>query len=306
MPDGGNGVLGVATLSLDLDAPAATINFDQQGLSGHWFDPNTAGQGFSLEVFPDQAAPGTGQAFGAWFTFDTTTPPGGVDRQRWYTFSGAASSSSNQIPVRIFRNIGGNFNAPPVTSGVLVGDGALSFSSCTVGELVYAFTDGTARTGIVPMQRLTPNITCNPAGTRATNADFALSGNWFDPATSGQGFTIEVNPTAGIVFVSWYTYALNGGSAGVAGQRWFTAQAAFQPGTRTIALTIFQTAGGIFDQGTYPPPFTQAVAAGTATLTFASCTRASLAYRFTAGAMSGAAGTIALQRIGPTPQGCTA
>ena len=306
LPDGSNGLLGVATLSLDLDAAAATINFDQQGLSGHWFDPNTAGQGFSLEIFPDQVGPGTGQAFGAWFTYDTTTPPGGVDKQRWYTFSGAASSSSNVIPVRIFRNIGGNFNAPPITSGVLVGDAALSFSSCTAGELTYAFSEGSARTGIVPMQRLTPNITCNPTGARATNADFALSGNWFDPATSGQGFTIEVNPTAQIVFVSWYTYAINGSAAGVAGQRWFTAQGAFQPGMRTIALTIFETSGGIFDQGTYPAPFTQAISAGTATLAFSSCTRASFAFRFAAGAMAGAAGTIALQRIGPTPAGCTA
>ncbi|MGZ5595755.1 MAG: dioxygenase family protein [Usitatibacter sp.] len=303
MPDGSDGLLGVATLSLDLDAPAATINFDQAGLTGHWYDPNTAGQGFSLEVFPNQTAPGVGQAFGAWFTYDTA-PPGDVDKQRWYTFSGAASSSSNVIPVRIFRNIGGNFDAPPITSGVLVGNGALSFSTCTSGELAYAFTDGTNRTGVVPMSRLTPNITCGSGTALPTNADFALSGSWFDPQTSGQGFTIEVNPAASILFFSWYTYGVNAGAAGVAGQRWFTAQAPFDPGMRSIPLTIFQTAGGIFDQGTYPAPFTQAIAAGGGTLTFSSCTRASLQFRFTNGPMSGAAGTIALQRIGPTPPGC--
>ena len=304
MPDGTDGLLGVATLSLDLDPASTTINFDQAGLTGHWYDPNTAGQGFSLEVFPDQTAPGTGQAFGAWFTYDTATPPGGVDKQRWYTFSGAASSISNVIPVRIFRNIGGNFDAPPITSGVLVGNGALSFSSCTAGELVYAFTEGSNRTGIVPMLRLTPDVTCSAGAARPTNADFALSGNWFDPQKSGQGFTIEVNPNASILFFSWYTYGINAGAAGVAGQRWFTAQAPFQPGMRSIPLTIYQTVGGIFDQGTYPPPFTQAIAAGGGTLTFTSCTRASLAYRFTSGPMSGAAGTIALERIGPTPPGC--
>lgn len=304
MPDGGDGLLGVAMLALDLDAPAATINFDQAGLTGHWYDPTTAGQGFSVEVYPDQAAPGVGQAFGAWFTYDTASPPGGVEKQRWYTFSGAASSSSNVIPVRIFRNMGGNFDAPPVTSGVLVGNGALSFSTCTSGELAYAFTEGSNRTGVVPMLRLTPDVTCSAGAPRPTNADFALTGNWFDPQTSGQGFTIEVNPNASILFFSWYTYGINAGAAGVAGQRWFTAQAPFQPGMRAIPLTIFETAGGIFDQGTYPPPFKQAIAAGAGTLTFSSCTRASLQFRFTAGPMSGASGTIALERVGPTPPGC--
>ena len=34
-----------------------------------------------------------------------------------------------------------------------------------------------------------------------TDADFALSGNWYGgAATSGQGFTAEVNPTSGAFF----------------------------------------------------------------------------------------------------------
>jgi hypothetical protein len=208
------------------------------------------------------------------------------------------------IPVQILRNMGGNFNAPPITSGVVVGTGALSFSTCGTGELAYAFNDGSGRTGLVPMVRLTPSVTCSTTAARPTNADFALSGNWYDPLTSGQGLTIEVNPNAPIVFVSWYTYGINAGAAGVAGQRWFTAQGSFQPGQRSMVLTIFQTVGGAFDEGTYPPPFTSAIAAGTAALNFASCTRASLAYNFTGGAMAGASGTIALQRVGPTPPGC--
>jgi hypothetical protein len=157
---------------------------------------------------------------------------------------------------------------------------------------------------VIPLARLTPNVTCSTTSARPTNADFALSGNWFDPATSGQGFTIEVNPVAPILFFSWYTYAVNGGSQGVAGQRWFTAQAPFQPGTRTATLTIYETKGGIFDQGTYPPPHAQAIVAGTATLTFQTCQRATLAYNFTAGAMAGQRRTITLARVGPVPPGC--
>jgi protocatechuate 3,4-dioxygenase beta subunit len=303
LQDGTSGYLGTATVSLAIDPAAAALDFNQAGLSGHWFDPTTVGQGFSLELFPNQVTAGTGQAFGAWFTYELAAP-GGVDKQRWYTFSGLAGSGSNVVAVQIFRNWGGNFNAGPITSGVPIGNGALSFSSCNTGELMYAFTEGSGRTGVIPMERLTPNVTCSATTARPTNADFALSGNWYDPATSGQGFTIEVNPNAPILFFSWYTYAINGGSLGAAGQRWFTAQAGFQPGQRSATLTIFETKGGIFDQGTYPPPHALALAAGTATLTFQGCTRASLAYNFTGGAMAGARGTITLQRVGPVPPGC--
>lgn len=303
LQDGSTGYLGTATVSLALDPVLATLNFDQAGFSGHWFDPTTAGQGFALEIFPDQVAAGTGQAFGAWFTYDLSAP-GGVEKQRWYTFNGPAGGNSNVIAVQIFRNTGGNFNTGPPTAGVNVGNGSLSFSTCNTGQLTYAFTDGSLRTGIIPLERLTPNVTCSATTARPTNADFALSGNWFDPATSGQGFTIEVNPTAPIVFFSWYTYSLPGTPQGAAGQRWFTAQAPFQPGMRVVSLTLYETKGGIFDQGTYPPPHSQALAAGTALLTFASCTRATLSFSFTAGAMAGSSSAISLQRVGPAPPGC--
>ena len=304
LQDGSHGYLATATIALDLDPAPAALDFNQAGLSGHWFDPTTVGQGFSLEIYPNQVTSGTGQAFGAWFTYDAV-PAGGLDKQRWYTFNGQATSGSNVIGVQIFRNQGGNFDAGPMTSGFMMGNGTLSFSSCTTGELTYTINDqGTVRTGIIPLARLTTYVTCSSTTSRPANEDFALSGNWYDPVTSGQGFTIEVNPNAPILFFSWYTYALNGGSLGVAGQRWFTAQAPFQPGTRSATLTIYETKGGIFDQGTYPPPHTQAIAAGTATLTFSSCTRASLAYNFTGGAMAGAHGSIALIRVGPAPPGC--
>ncbi len=190
---------------------------DIYGGQSHWFDPSTAGQGFALEVFPNQVAPGTGQAFGAWFTYDLSAP-GGVEKQRWYTFNGSATANANVIAVQFFRNIGGNFDAGPVTGAVSIGNGTLSFSTCNTGELTYALNDGAARTGIIPLARLTPNVTCSASAARPTNSDFALSGNWFDPATSGQGFAIEVNPVAPILFFSWYTYAANGGALGVAGR----------------------------------------------------------------------------------------
>jgi hypothetical protein len=170
--------------------------------------------------------------------------------------------------------------------------------------LSYSFTDGTGRTGSIPLTRLTQNVTCSTTSARPTNADFGFSGNWYDPATSGQGITVEVNPNSKALFFAWYTYVPNGVSAGPAGQRWYTGQqtTALVPGSRTIPVQLYQTTGGSFDAATNPAPNT--VVVGSGSIAFQSCSSATLSYNFSAGSSSGASGTIALKRVGPVPAGC--
>jgi hypothetical protein len=112
----------------------------------------------------------------------------------------------------------------------------------------------------------------------------------------------EVNPLRPFFFLTWYTYAPNGQAAGVAGQRWFTGQASYTVGSRTMTAPLYETTGGLFDQPTDPPAAT--VPVGTATVTFGSCTSAQLQFNFTAGSSAGKADTIALTRVGPVPPGC--
>lgn len=276
-------------------------NLNQHGLTGSWYEPVTSGQGFEIEFFPNLIAPGTAFVQGAWFTFDSA-PAGGAERQRWYTFSGNALSGAGNVPVTIYQNVGGNFAAPPMTSATVVGSGTLSFADCMTGLFTYAFSDGSGRSGSIPLTRITPNVTCSAGAAVAPNADFAFSGNWYDASTSGQGFVFEVNPLAPVFFVTWYTYAPAGQNAGPAGQRWLTVQAGFAPGARTIMATIYETTGGLFDQVSSPAPSTMPV--GTATVTLMSCTTAQLKYAFTAGTDIGKSGTIALTRVGPVPPGC--
>ena len=116
------------------------------------------------------------------------------------------TSGQPTAALTIYQNTGGNFNAPPITTPQPVGTATLSFDTCTSGQLAYRFTDGTGRTGTIPLTRLTQNVTCSTTSPHPTNADFALSGNWFGAATSGQGFTVEVNPNSGTLFAAWYTY----------------------------------------------------------------------------------------------------
>ena len=198
-----NLAMNFAGQSASVTAPAAALDLDQHGLTGSWYDAATSGQGVEVEVYPDLSAPGTGFAQVSWFTFDTAA--GAADHQRWYTLSGPVIAGQPNAALTIYQNTGGNFNALPITMAQAVGTATLSFATCTSGQLAYNFTDGTGRMGNIPLTRLTQNVTCATTTPFPTNADFAHSGNWFDSATAGQGFTVEVNPNSGALFAAWYT-----------------------------------------------------------------------------------------------------
>jgi hypothetical protein len=287
----GRPVTGPVTLG---NQPSPDLN--QHGLTGSWYQPATSGQGLEVEIFPNPA--GTGSAFVSWFTFATAA--GGASAQRWYTVQGPVATGQPNASLTIYENTDGNFNAPPPTTANAVGTLILNFFTCTDGHVSYSFNDG--RTGNIALTRLLPNVTCSTTMPYATNADYALSGNWFDSTLPGQGFTIEVNPLASYLFVAWYTYEPGGSGAGAAGQRWYTAQAGFTAGMRSIPVTIYETTGGIFNT---PPPAPQTVPVGTGTLAFQSCTAATLSYNFSGGTSAGLSGIITLSRVGPVPPGCT-
>jgi hypothetical protein len=292
------------TLQAGISAAATTTSapdIDQQGLTGMWYEPASSGQGLALEVYPDLRGTGVGYLQGGWFTFDVA-PAGGVEKQRWYTFGGTIAAGGATATMPLYVNTGGNFNATPITTGQVAGSATIDFSSCTEGEFTYMLSDG--RNGMIPLSRLTPNVTCSATSSRPTNADFALSGNWYEPSTSGQGFIIEVNPVAPVVFLAWYTYAVNGAAQGAAGQRWFTAQGSYSSGARSMTASLYETAGGVFDTAT--PSSQSSNVVGTVTLSFSSCSVANLAYAFTSGANSGQSGSIALSRVAAAPAGCAA
>lgn len=275
--------------------PAVELN--QHGLTGFWFNPETSGQGNGIEVFADSSS-GTGLVFVSWYTYDTVA--GGAERQRWYTAAGPVVTGQPIANLMIYQNTGGNFDAPPVTSAQVVGTATLAFNSCVTGTFAYDFSDGSGRRGTIPLTRLLQNATCSLSAPYSSNPDFALSGNWYSAATSGQGFTIETNIGHGVLFAAWYTYAPTGATAGAAGQRWYAIQAPFSSGMRSLSVTIFEPTGGVFDS----PQQGNIAAVGTATLAFETCTTATFTYIFTGGSSSGRSGTIALTRVGPAPPGC--
>ena len=303
--DGGTALVGGFSDSGHIGAAwtftaASAFNMNQHGLTGSWFNPATAGQGVEIEVYPDLVSPGVGFIQAAWFTYDYVAP-GAAASQRWYTFSGNVASGAPSASLILYQNIGGNFDAAPATTATPVGTVTLSAADCDHVSMAYTFSDGSGRSGMVPMTRLLPNVTCVASGPETPSADFGYSGNWFNSATPGQGIVFELNPVAPQAWLTWYTYAGNGASQGAAGQRWYTAQQSYTPGARSVTLTIYETTGGLFNQ---PTPSPTTVPVGTATATFASCAALALNFNFTAGSNAGATGTIDMTRVGPTPAIC--
>jgi hypothetical protein len=279
------------------------MQVSQEGLTGTWYDPATSGQGFEFEIHSPNAIGGF-PLFGAWYTYDL----GGIStEQRWYSLQSVTPNPTGPQSFTIYRNTGGNFAAPPETTAERVGTGTLAFYSCTSGLLSYAFDPGffsdvTFFSGSIPIRRLMPNVECDEDGPTVLphQGDFGVSGAWYDLATSGQGFMIEVNPQNARVFFGWYTYAESGAAEGVHGQRWFSGQGAYEIASATMEVVLYASTGGTFGE----PGGVTTAPVGTATLSFTSCTDATLVYAFNAGEMSGRSGTIALTRLGAALASC--
>ena len=293
-----------ASISIwQVNLPFAPVNLDQHGITGSWYNPATSGQGIEMEVYPDLYGLGLGLLSGGWFTFDVTA----VGGQRWYALSGNVSSTNPTAQLTIGAVDGGNFNAPPALGATVVGQATLQFSDCNDGTLSYHFTDGSGRSGAIPLSRLTANITCATSGDNGNAPkDYLLSGNWFDPSTSGQGLIFDINPTQSLLFAAWYTFAPNGQqTGGPSSERWYTLQSdlgAFVDGTTQLnGVAIGETTGGVFNN----PTSATTVRVGSADIAFRSCNAMILGYTFTSGTNQGKSGTINLTRVGPTPNGCS-
>ena len=280
-------------------AQPGSVNLDQNGLTGAWYNPATSGQGMAIEVDPDFYAVDVGLFYGGWFTYDVTAAGG----QRWYTIQGKVDAGDNYAGMPIYLTDGGRFATPQAATTTPVGDATVQFVDCTHGTLTYRFSDGSQRHGTIPLTRLSPNVTCaQTGGSGANGSDFWLSGGWADLSELGQGLVFDINPHQPILYAAWYTFAGNGEQdSGPAGQRWYTLQATFTPGATTgNNIPIYDTTGGVFDNSM--PVST--VPVGSVNITFHSCTAASMSYVFTSGENAGTRGTLELTRLGEVPPGC--
>jgi CubicO group peptidase (beta-lactamase class C family) len=70
--------------------------------------------------------------------------------------------------------------------------------------------------------------------------DSRYNGSWFNPATSGQGFSVEVLDARAEIVSYWYTYTEDGA------KRWFILQGTIEDGEGEVV--VYETEGGVFMQ----------------------------------------------------------
>lgn len=129
------------------------------GLNDAWFNPNTVGQGFFINAFPEVE-----QMFVGWFTYETPNRPAqdptadlGAPYHRWLTAIGGWSGSVATLDV--FNSSGGKFDDPtPTTTSPANSYGTIviEFHDCASATLTYdLFAIG--ESGTIPIQRIVPD-----------------------------------------------------------------------------------------------------------------------------------------------------
>jgi hypothetical protein len=287
----------------------------QTGIRGAW-NIGTDGQGIVFDYEPT-----TRTLFAPWFTKSHVPPGQGTDTTiadlHWYTLQttvppDAPSGADRSVPVTIYETSGGSFATGASISPHRVGQGAISFSSCDEGTLLYDFDEGQngGVSGILGLGRLTPrtdecidvgptDIVIAPAQTQAQDAAgfrSAFSGTWSQIGSGGQGMELVVQPGASISG-AWFTFDPANQSNDAKNHHWFTLLGALTGTTNaTVTATLYQNLGGSFDFR----PAASNTPAGTATIHFESCTTAQVSYAFnaTAGSFANTSGTIAFEHLG--------
>jgi hypothetical protein len=266
----------------ELMAPPQAPTKDQAfainaGHSGAWYNPATSGQGQLIDIEPESEF-----IFLAWFAY-TEDGSENPNQQHWFTAQG--NYSGNQATLPVYETLGGKFDDPAEVTSTPVGTIELEFDDCANGQASYAI-DSWETTGSFPLTRVIPgteNVCLGLAG--ADQSDLVENdgrdGAWYDPATPGQGFLIDVRPNAeadDFIFVAWFTY----GEGNASGQRWLTAQGPLS-GTRAD-IAVSETTGGSFDD----PTAVSSEEIGTMSIQFTDCSSAQLSYDLTAEGRSGA------------------
>jgi hypothetical protein len=173
----------------------------EPGHSAMWFDASRSGEGWVLEVLPDDGA------VLYWFTFDDDGNP------RWLGGAGRIERGENGDAV-VFDDLyavrGPRFG-PQFDPADLVrerqGHATLRFRDCERGTIAF---DAYGRQGEFALTRLTRTMGsgCRPAhgmpGQPVLN-QAGQSGSWYEPATSGQGFSLAWLAD-GSVGVVWFTF----------------------------------------------------------------------------------------------------
>jgi murein tripeptide amidase MpaA len=229
-----------STVRFDLTTEALDDPFViEPGTTSAWFDPERDGEGFMLEILRGNTATMY------WFTYDSE------GKQDWYTAVGEIRGNRIVFP-ELIRTSGGVFGPgfdPEKVTRTVVGSASFIWSSCDSGQMEWVVDpDGSGpQQGRMSLRRITNlmGASCGlPAPLPPEIPEGRLSGSWYDPSHSGEGFVLQVL-TDQTAVVYWFSYDAAGE------RRWFfgTGNAV---GGKLVFDALQSTSGGVFGPGFDP------------------------------------------------------
>ena len=290
------------------------------GLRNPWrmaFDPLTGdlfiadvGQNSFEEVNVQGALDGGGQNYG-WNRMEgpecfrsgcdtegLVLPVGGYDHDQGCSITGGVVYRGSAYPDLHGRYLFGDFCSGTIWSLERAGDGWVQESLDASGFSIATF--GVGEDGAVYLSARGDAVYRLADGTAAEEPPFSVNAGlndaWFNPATAGQGFFINVFPDRELLFLSWFTFDVErpvGASAvlGEPGHRWFTAIGPLDASGASLEVTV--TEGGLFDRS---PPDPTNRPGGTLRLDFINCNEGMITYRLEG---LDSPGQVPIQRVVP-------
>jgi hypothetical protein len=180
----------------------------EPGTSAAWYDTERNGEGFMLEILAAD------RAVMYWFTYDV------AGRQDWYVAEGAIRGNRIVFP-ELLHVTGGEFGPgfdPDRVVRSAVGSADFTWASCERGVMQWVIDNdgGPRRQGRMDLRRLS-RVMGLPCGTGAMLPAIpagGLSGSWYDPSHSGEGYVLEVLDDERVL-VYWFSFD------GAGNPRWF-------------------------------------------------------------------------------------
>ena len=234
-------------------APAASY----QGL---WWNPGESGWGINFAHQGDTI-------FASWFTYD-------INGRGWWLVMTAPKTAPNTYTGTLYQTRGPAFDAVPFLPAQVmptaVGTGTLTFADGNNATFAYT-VNGTSQQKSITRQVFGPQPACVFGG----QPNLALATNyqdlwWNAPAASESGWGVNFSHQGSIIFLTWFTYALDGSPM------WLVATANQTATPAVYTGTLYQTSGARFDA--FDPASVTNTPVGSATLTFGDGNSATFAY----------------------------
>ena len=192
--------------------------------------------------------------FASWFTYD-------VGGRGWWLVMTAQKTGAATYSGTLYQTHGSPFYAfnPATVTNSQVGIGTLTFADVNNGTFTYT-VNGTTQTKNITRQVFGAQPVCTFGG----QPNLSLATNyqdlwWNAPSNSESGWGVNFSHQGNVVFLTWFTYDLDGSPM------WLVATATRTINPGVFTGTLYRTSGARFDA--FNPALVTNVAVGSTTIT---------------------------------------